>query len=97
MSDDPETIVITIFETGAPPATVYRVHELLGMFDGPDPRVRFHSPELATFRVEGVDEALLDCLRGLPGVRKVVDLSANRRLYSKIAGSDRQPVVLPGA
>ena len=95
MKLEAETIVIAVFETDVPPATLHRVHELLGMSSGPDPRVRFHSPKLATFRVRMAEEPVLDCLRCLPGVRKITCLPPQRRLYSRLTGKPRQPVVLP--
>jgi 3-deoxy-7-phosphoheptulonate synthase len=91
-----ETIIIAVFEADVPPATVHRMHDLLGMNNGPDPRVRFHSPKLATFRTGGVDQALLDCLRCLPGVRKITELRQGTRLAGRQPGQARQPVVIRG-
>lgn len=95
MSTSHDTIIIAVFEPDVPSATLYRMHELLGMANGPDPRVRFHSPKLATFKVIRAETALMDILRCLPGVRKIVDLPPERRLYSRLPGKPRQPVVLP--
>jgi 3-deoxy-7-phosphoheptulonate synthase len=95
MSGDKETIVIVILETGAPPATVYRLHELLGNFDGPDLRVRIHSPELITFRLDSIERTLVESLQYLDGVRQVVVLPPHNRLYSK-RFSERRPVSVAG-
>lgn len=89
-----ETIIIAVFETAATPGALHRMRELLRMSEGTDPRVRTHSPRLVTFKADWPDEGVLHALRELPGVRKIIHLPPNRRLYSKVQGGARQPVKL---
>ena len=87
-----ETVLVVVFDAVAQANTLRRLCQLLEIQPEPNWRWRRHGLKLVTFRLDGFDDQLIEPIKSLPGVSKVVHLPGSSRLYSRQDGKVRQAV-----